>query len=191
MHFSQRGCFSFAWTAWFQGQNRPRDVCMVGGKALFGQTQLAAPADTLGSFGRGGLKMTVTQDPWQSVPKEQALWHGAKGMVVSLARRCPLWHLCYWDIAGSRGQARWWLSRWYFSPKTSSKKRHWCLRALCHLSYPWSASCKLYPAAEGWSACTHCPVKKAAFLRCFPGCQENLTKPNLSDKYSIIVVSNK
>lgn len=36
---------------------------MVGGKALFGQTQLVVLAGTLGSFGRGGLKMTVTQDP--------------------------------------------------------------------------------------------------------------------------------
>lgn len=163
MHFSQRGCFSFAWTAWFEGQDRPRDVCMVGGKALFGQTQLAAPAGTLGSFGGGGLKMTVTQDPWQSVPKEKALWRGAKG-TVTLARRCPLWHLCYWDIAGGRGRARWWLSRWYLSPKTSSKKRHWCLRALCHLSYPWSASCKTLSGCRGLR-CMHTLPRKE---RCFP-----------------------
>lgn len=59
LHFFQRGCFSFAWTLWFQSQNRPRETSLIRGKqALFSQTQPAAPTDP-GIFGGAGLKMKL------------------------------------------------------------------------------------------------------------------------------------
>lgn len=59
LHFFQRGCFSFAWTLWFQSQNRPCETSLIRGKqALFSQTQPAAPTDT-GIFGGAGLKMKL------------------------------------------------------------------------------------------------------------------------------------